>query len=61
MMDNSACLYMFSDIQGTAHKLFIIHYTTNIYSVLGSIDKATNDADHFTLTLFDPMTHTPKG
>jgi len=59
VVENSACHYMFADIQGESeHWPFLCRLVDEF---AGSMDRNSLVPKESILTLFDPMTHTPQG
>ena len=61
VLEDSACQYMFADIQGMLHFEFVLPCIHQLCTNLGSMDRNVLVANESVLTLFDPMTHTPIG
>ena len=60
VLEVAACRYMFADIQGKSTIIVIVCLTVADVNA-GSIDRHNFARNESALTLFDPMTHTPRG
>jgi hypothetical protein len=58
IIEDTACLYMFADIQGES---LINLWCPLCWHCTGSMDRSVAVQNASILTLFDPMTHTPRG
>lgn len=60
VLENSACKYMFADIQGKC-AVYLNICRPPAYKDAGSMDHHNFVPNESALTLFDPMSHTPRG
>ena len=61
VLEDSACRYMFADIQGDSVLLREPCLFIDCYYIAGSMDRNPFMQNESVLMLFDPMTHTPRG
>jgi hypothetical protein len=59
VLEEAACAYMFADIQGTVSLVCLSESAADVNA--GSMDRHNFVQNESALTLFDPMTHTPRG